>query len=156
MRTENFFTSRASPRSIIFPSSSSNRVQLLRCSIWLVLPAVFFGSVGTTGQCCISTRRLYLHYTWGLSTPCQLCSPATCGCCSVLCSRALRSTFSFGGIKHCGHADYLFFSSGSSGVSSGRYVDLVSPLNGSNFVLKPLAPHAQLQIQIQVQSCVQV
>ena len=50
----------------------------------------------------------------------------------------------------------IFFSSGGSGVSSGRYVDLASPLNGSNFVLKPLAPHAQLQIQIQVQSCVRV
>ena len=49
-----------------------------------------------------------------------------------------------------------FFSSGGGGVSSGRYVDLASPLNGSNVVLKPLVPHAQLQIQIQVQSCVRV
>ena len=145
------------PNSIIFPSSrwsSSNRIQPLHCSIWLVLPAVFFGSVGTAGQCCISTRRLYLHYAWGRSTPCQICSPATCGCCSVLCSRALRSTF----LAEFSTAavQIIFFSSGGSGVSSGRYVDLASPLNGSNFVLKPLVPHAQLQIEIQVQSCVRV
>jgi aldehyde dehydrogenase family 7 protein A1 len=29
----------------------------------LAVPAVFFGSVGTAGQRCTSTRRLYLHHT---------------------------------------------------------------------------------------------
>jgi aldehyde dehydrogenase family 7 protein A1 len=41
----------AHPAAIVMPDADLS----------LAVPAVFFGSVGTTGQRCTSTRRLYLH-----------------------------------------------------------------------------------------------
>jgi len=117
----------------------------------LAVPAVFFGSVGTAGQRCTSTRRLYLHRAIAPEFLARLqtlyASPAlqpgdpldARTLLGPLHSPAALDIFddSIAELKAAGAQ--ILSSSGSSGGSSGRYDDLASPLDRGNFVRPTIA-----------------
>ena len=118
----------------------------------LAVPAVFFGSVGTAGQRCTSTRRLYLHRAIAPEFLARLrtlyASPAlqpgdpldARTLLGPLHSRAALNIFddAVAELSAAG-AQIIFSGSGGDGVSSGRYADLPSPLDGGNFVRPTIA-----------------
>ena len=156
MRTEKNFTSRASPQL--------DHLSFVQLQPRSTSPLQYMAGIAS----CLSSDPSALLAS--AASPCAAFTSITPGDGLLLASSAVRqpadAARSSAVVRHARHflsaefstaaVQIIFFSSGGSGVSSGRYVDLASPLNGSNVVLKPLAPHAQLQIQIQVQSCVRV
>ena len=115
----------------------------------LAVPAVFFGSVGTAGQRCTSTRRLYLHraiapeflarlktlYTSPALQPGDPLDARTL--LGPLHSRAALDIFD-DAIAELKAAGAQIVSAGGSG-GGGRYEDLASPLDGGNFVRPSIA-----------------
>jgi aldehyde dehydrogenase family 7 protein A1 len=113
----------------------------------LAVPAVFFGSVGTAGQRCTSTRRLYLHRAIAPEFLARLqtlyASPAlqpgdpldARTLLGPLHSPAALDIFddSIAELKAAGAQIF------SGGVGSGRYEDLASPLDRGNFVRPTIA-----------------
>ena len=116
----------------------------------LAVPAVFFGSVGTAGQRCTSTRRLYLHRaiapeflarlrTLYASPALQPGDPlAARTLLGPLHSRAALNIFD-DAVAELNAAGAQIIFSGGDGVSNGRYADLASPLDGGNFVRPTIA-----------------
>lgn len=122
----------------------------------LAVPAVFFGSVGTAGQRCTSTRRLYLHRAIAPEFLARLqalyASPAlhpgdpldARTLLAPLHSRAALNIYddTITELKDAG-AQFLPNSSGSGSSSSsggpGRYENLTSPLDSGNFVRPTIA-----------------
>ena len=123
----------------------------------LAVPAVFFGSVGTAGQRCTSTRRLYLHRAIAPEFLARLqtlyASPALHPGDPLDARTLLGPLHSRGALDifdgavaelNAAGAQIIFGGSSSSnnnnGVrSSGRYQDLASPLDGGNFVRPTIA-----------------
>jgi aldehyde dehydrogenase family 7 protein A1 len=120
----------------------------------LAVPAVFFGSVGTTGQRCTSTRRLYLHRAIAPEFLARLqtlyASPALYPGDPLDARTLLGPLHSRGALDifdgavaelNAAGAQIIFSGSNSSNnsVSSGRYADLASPLDGGNFVRPTIA-----------------
>ena len=118
----------------------------------LAVPAVFFGSVGTAGQRCTSTRRLYLHRAIAPEFLARLrtlyASPAlqpgdpldARTLLGPLHSRAALNIFDDAVTELSAAGAQIIFGGGSGdGVSSGRYADLASPLDGGNFVRPTIA-----------------
>jgi aldehyde dehydrogenase family 7 protein A1 len=117
----------------------------------LAVPAVFFGSVGTAGQRCTSTRRLYLHRSIAPEFLARLrtlyASPAlqpgdpldARTLLGPLHSRAALNIFDDAVAELNAAGAQIIFSGSGSGVSSGRYADLASPLDGGNFVRPTIA-----------------
>ena len=111
----------------------------------LAVPAVFFGSVGTAGQRCTSTRRLYLHRAIAPEFLTRLetlyASPAlqpgdpldSRTLLGPLHSRAALDIYD-DTITELKDAGAQIFGSGS-----GRYEDLVPPLDGGNYVRPTIA-----------------
>jgi aldehyde dehydrogenase family 7 protein A1 len=114
----------------------------------LAVPAVFFGSVGTAGQRCTSTRRLYLHRAIAPEFLARLqalyASPAlhpgdpldARTLLGPLHSRAALDIYD-DTIAELKDAGAQFLPNSSSGP--GRYEDLPSPLDGGNFVRPTIA-----------------
>ena len=118
----------------------------------LAVPAVFFGSVGTAGQRCTSTRRLYLHRAIAPEFLARLrtlyASPAlqpgdpldARTLLGPLHSRAALNIFDDAVAELSAAGAQIIFGGGSGdGVSSGRYANLASPLDGGNFVRPTIA-----------------
>jgi aldehyde dehydrogenase family 7 member A1 len=113
----------------------------------LAVPAVFFGSVGTAGQRCTSTRRLYLHRAIAPEFLARLqalyASPAlqpgdpldAQTLLGPLHSRAALNIYddTINELKDAG-AEMILGNSGS-----GRYETLTSPLDRGNFVRPTIA-----------------
>jgi aldehyde dehydrogenase family 7 member A1 len=111
----------------------------------LAVPAVFFGSVGTAGQRCTSTRRLYLHRAIAPEFLARLqalyASPAlqpgdpldARTLLGPLHSRAALNIYddTIKELKDAGAEMIL--------GDSGRYENLTSPLDGGNFVRPTIA-----------------
>ncbi|KAI0269556.1 NAD-aldehyde dehydrogenase [Russula aff. rugulosa BPL654] len=118
----------------------------------LAVPAVFFGSVGTAGQRCTSTRRLYLHRAIAPEFLTRLqalyASPAlqpgdpldARTLLGPLHSRAALDTYddAIMELKDAG-AQILCSSAGGGGGGGGRYENLSSPLDRGNFVRPTIA-----------------
>jgi aldehyde dehydrogenase family 7 protein A1 len=125
----------------------------------LAVPAVFFGSVGTAGQRCTSTRRLYLHRAIAPEFLARLqalyASPALAPgdpldartLLGPLHSRAALGIYdsAIADLKAAG-AQILVGGAGASGGSGGgggggggRYEDLPPPLDRGNFVRPTIA-----------------
>lgn len=118
----------------------------------LAVPAVFFGSVGTAGQRCTSTRRLYLHRTIAPEFLARLqalyASPAlhpgdpldARTLLGPLHSRAALDTYddAIMELKDAG-AQILCSSAGGGGGGGGRYESLTAPLDRGNFVRPTIA-----------------
>ena len=117
----------------------------------LAVPAVFFGSVGTAGQRCTSTRRLYLHraiapeflarlqtlYTSPALQPGDPLDARTL--LGPLHSRAALDIFD-DAIAELKAVGAQIISAGGNGDGSGRrYEDLASPLDRGNFVRPSIA-----------------
>ena len=117
----------------------------------LAVPAVFFGSVGTAGQRCTSTRRLYLHraiapeflarlqtlYTSPALQPGDPLDARTL--LGPLHSRAALDIFD-DAIAELKAVGAQIVSAGGDGSGSGqRYEDLASPLDRGNFVRPSIA-----------------
>ena len=115
----------------------------------LAVPAVFFGSVGTAGQRCTSTRRLYLHRAIAPEFLARLrtlyASPAlhpgdpldARTLLGPLHSRAALDIFDGAVAELSAAGAQIVFGGGGGG--SGRYEDLASPLGGGNFVRPAIA-----------------
>jgi aldehyde dehydrogenase family 7 protein A1 len=115
----------------------------------LAVPAVFFGSVGTAGQRCTSTRRLYLHRAIAPEFLARLqtlyASPAlqpgdpldARTLLGPLHSPAALDIFD-DAIAELKAAGAQIFS-GGVGVGGGRYEGLTSPLDRGNFVRPTIA-----------------
>ena len=119
----------------------------------LAVPAVFFGSVGTAGQRCTSTRRLYLHRTIAPEFLARLqahyASPALAPgdplnartLLGPLHSRAALGIYdnAIADLKAAGAQ--ILVGGGGEGVGSvgGRYEDLPPPLDRGNFVRPTIA-----------------
>src|SRR5437588_2546911 len=115
----------------------------------LAVPAVFFGSVGTAGQRCTSTRRLYLHRTIAPEFLSRLqtlyASPAlhpgdpldASTLLAPLHSRAALAVYddAVAELREAG-AQFLV---GGDATNRGRYEDLLVPLDGGNFVRPTIA-----------------
>ena len=118
----------------------------------LAVPAVFFGSIGTAGQRCTSTRRLYLHRAIAPEFLARLqalyASPAlqpgdpldARTLLGPLHSRAALNIYddTITELKDAG-AQFLLDSSSSGRERYGRYEDLTSPLDSGNFVRPTIA-----------------
>jgi len=118
----------------------------------LAVPAVFFGSVGTAGQRCTSTRRLYLHrtiaqeflarlqtlYTSPVLQPGDPLDPRTL--LAPLHTRAALDIYD-SAIAELKAADAHIpvGGGGSSSSGGGRYENLPAPLDGGNFVRPTIA-----------------
>jgi aldehyde dehydrogenase family 7 protein A1 len=112
----------------------------------LAVPAVFFGSVGTAGQRCTSTRRLYLHRAIAPEFLARLqtlyASPAlqpgdpldARTLLAPLHSPAALDIYD-GSIAELKAAGAQFL----GGVGSGRYEDLAPPFDRGNFVRPTIA-----------------
>lgn len=115
----------------------------------LAVPAVFFGSVGTAGQRCTSTRRLYLHRAIAPEFLSRLqtlyASPAlrpgdpldASTLLAPLHSRAALTVYddAVAELREAG-AQILV---GGDATNRGRYEDLPVPLDGGNFVRPTIA-----------------
>jgi aldehyde dehydrogenase family 7 member A1 len=117
----------------------------------LAVPAVFFGSVGSAGQRCTSTRRLYLHRTIApeflarlqklYSSPSALRpgDPLDAGTLlGPLHSRAALDVYD-DAIKDLKVAGAQILGGGGGGRSGGRFEDLQPPLDRGNFVRPTIA-----------------
>ena len=118
----------------------------------LAVPAVFFGSVGTAGQRCTSTRRLYLHRAIAPEFLARLqalyASPAlepgdpldSRTLLGPLHSRAALDIYddAIMELKDAG-AQILCSSGAGGGGGGGRYENLTSPLDRGNFVRPTIA-----------------
>jgi len=112
----------------------------------LAVPAVFFGSVGTAGQRCTTTRRLYLHrtiaqeflarlqtlYTSPALQPGDPLDPRTL--LAPLHTRAALDIYD-SAITELKAADAHI----PVGGGGGRYENLLAPLDGGNFVRPTIA-----------------
>jgi aldehyde dehydrogenase family 7 protein A1 len=138
----------------------------------LAVPAVFFGSVGTAGQRCTSTRRLYLHRAIAPEFLARLrtlyASPAlqpgdpldARTLLGPLHSRAALDIFD-GAVAELSAAGAQIVFGGGGGGSSGRYEDLAPPLGGGNFVrpaiaLMPKQPQSAAKFKSRAGSSVSV
>src|SRR6266403_604733 len=140
----NFFVGRAPPPRISPPQPAA--IIMPDADLSLAVPAIFFGSVGTAGQRCTSTRRLYLHRAIAPEFLTRLqklyASPAlqpgdpldARTLLGPLHSRAALDIYddAITELKDAG-AQIL------NGVSSGRYEDLAAPLDRGNFVRPTVA-----------------
>jgi aldehyde dehydrogenase family 7 protein A1 len=116
----------------------------------LAVPAVFFGSIGTAGQRCTSTRRLYLHRAIASEFLARLqklyASPAlrpgdpldARTLLGPLHSRAALDIYD-GAITDLKAAGAQILIGGGSGGGGGRYDDLEPPLDRGNFVRPTIA-----------------
>ena len=124
----------------------------------LAVPAVFFGSVGTAGQRCTSTRRLYLHRAIAPEFLARLqalhASPAlqpgdpldARTLLGPLHSRAALDIYDDAitelkdaGAEILGHSGGASASASSGPLAAGRYENLTSPLDRGNFVRPAIA-----------------
>ena len=116
----------------------------------LAVPAVFFGSVGTAGQRCTSTRRLYLHRTIAPEFLSRLqtlyASPAlrpgdpldASTLLGPLHSRAALDVHA-NAIAELRAAGAQILVGGDTTADRGRYEDLPAPLDRGNFVRPTIA-----------------
>ena len=116
----------------------------------LAVPAVFFGSVGTAGQRCTSTRRLYLHraiapeflsrlqtlYTSPALRPGDPLDASTL--LGPLHSRAALDVHA-NAIAELRAAGAQILVGGDTAADRGRYEDLPAPLDRGNFVRPTIA-----------------
>ena len=139
----------------------------------LAVPAVFFGSVGTAGQRCTSTRRLYLHRAIAPEFLARLrtlyASPAlhpgdpldARTLLGPLHSRAALDIFDGAVAELSAAGAQIVYGDGGSGGGSGRYEDLAPPLGGGNFVrpaiaLMPKQPQSKAKFKSRAGSSVSV
>jgi hypothetical protein len=122
----------------------------------LAVPAVFFGSIGTAGQRCTSTRRLYLHHTiapeflarlqklYTSAAALRPGDPLDAGTLlGPLHSRAALDVYD-DAIKDLKAAGAQILVGGGDGAngggrSGGRFEDLQPPLDRGNFVRPTIA-----------------
>ena len=108
----------------------------------LAVPAVFFGAVGTAGQRCTSTRRLYLHrdiaptFIERLTSLYNIVRPGD----------PLDHSTSLGPLHtraavgiYSDAVDRLRKQGGQILTGGAPYSDLISPLDGGNFVMPTIA-----------------
>ena len=143
-----------SESEISFTPKKSAAIVMPDADLSLAVPAVFFGSVGTAGQRCTSTRRLYLHraiapeflarlqtlYTSPALQPGDPLDARTL--LGPLHSRAALDIFddAIAELKAAGAQIISAGGSGNGGDGSGRrYEDLESPLDRGNFVRPSIA-----------------
>ena len=140
-----------SESEISFTPKKSAAIVMPDADLSLAVPAVFFGSVGTAGQRCTSTRRLYLHraiapeflarlqtlYTSPALQPGDPLDARTL--LGPLHSRAALDIFD-DAIAELKAVGAQIISAGGNGDGSGRrYEDLASPLDRGNFVRPSIA-----------------
>ena len=116
----------------------------------LAVPAVFFGSIGTAGQRCTSTRRLYLHRAIAPEFLSRLqtlyASPSlrpgdpldASTLLGPLHSRAALDVHA-NAIKELRAAGAQILVGGGDTANGGRYDDLPAPLDRGNFVRPTIA-----------------
>ncbi|KAF8497571.1 NAD-aldehyde dehydrogenase [Russula emetica] len=112
----------------------------------LAVPAVFFGSVGTAGQRCTSTRRLYLHRAIAPEFLARLqalyASPALQPGDPLDARTLLGPLHSLAALNIYDDTIKELKDAGAEmilGDSSGRYENLTSPLDSGNFVRPTIA-----------------
>ncbi|GBE83431.1 NAD-aldehyde dehydrogenase [Sparassis latifolia] len=104
----------------------------------MAVPAVFFGAVGTAGQRCTSTRRLYLHR----SIASEFLERLQALYASVTPGDPLHASTLLGPLHtrsamdiYTGAIDRLRAADAEILVGGGQYTDLSSPLDRGNFVM---------------------
>ena len=116
----------------------------------MAVPSVFFGAVGTAGQRCTSTRRLYLHssivqaFLSRLESLYQSVRPGDpldrATLLGPLHSRAAV------GVYHDA-VDHLLKTGAEILTGGAPYTDLPSPLSGGNFVMPTIAIPQEVDVQ---------
>jgi aldehyde dehydrogenase family 7 member A1 len=109
----------------------------------LAVPAVLFGSVGTAGQRCTSTRRLYLHRAIAPEFLARLetlyASPALQPGDPLDARTLLGPLHSRAALDIYDDSITELKDSGARILGSGRYEDLAPPLDGGNYVRPTIA-----------------
>ncbi len=116
----------------------------------MAIPAVFFGAVGTAGQRCTSTRRLYLHssivqkFLSRLESLYQSVRPGDPLDRSTLLGPL--HTRAAVGIYHDA-VDHLLKTGAEILTGGAPYTDLPAPLNGGNFVRPTIAIPQEVNVK---------
>lgn len=143
------------PHFLQYLTLSAAAVVMPDADLNMAVPAVFFGAVGTAGQRCTSTRRLYLHssivqkFLSRLESLYQSVRPG---------DPLDRSTLL--GPLHSRAAVTLYYDAvdhllktGAEVLTGGApYQDLPVPLNGGNFVMPTIAIPQEVNIKERVWS----
>ncbi|KAI0752704.1 NAD-aldehyde dehydrogenase [Daedaleopsis nitida] len=121
----------------------------------MAVPAVFFGAVGTAGQRCTSTRRLYLHssvvqkFLSRLESLYQSVRPGDPLDRSTLLG-PLHSRAAVGVYHNA--VDHLLKTGAEILTGGAPYKDLPSPLDGGNFVMPTIAIPQEVDVKDRVWS----